>query len=275
MEQLEQILRRREPGLLVSVRSADEALVALAGGADVIDVKEPLRGPLGAADRQTIADVVHAVDGRAPVTAAAGELVDLLPLVAANFLDPMPPGVSLVKIGLAQCDTLNDWRLHWQRAVAAFQHPRGGPRTLPVAVIYADWKAAATPRPELIHNAALEFGCSVILVDTWNKSAGDLFDHWPLKDLDSFVDRVRRSGLTVVLAGSLTSANLLAAAELRPHLVAVRGAACDFGRNGAVSQKRVKNLRKVLKSAPATDIWHASASGKLPESVPVRDKEFS
>ena len=33
--------------LLVSVRSAEEAEIALAGGADVIDVKEPRRGALG------------------------------------------------------------------------------------------------------------------------------------------------------------------------------------------------------------------------------------
>ena len=35
---------------LVSVRSPEEALAALEGGADLIDVKEPSRGPLGAAD---------------------------------------------------------------------------------------------------------------------------------------------------------------------------------------------------------------------------------
>ncbi len=35
--------------LLVSVRSADEALSALKGGAAVIDVKDPDRGPLGLA----------------------------------------------------------------------------------------------------------------------------------------------------------------------------------------------------------------------------------
>ena len=34
--------------LLVSVVSADEARRALAGGADIIDVKDPREGPLGA-----------------------------------------------------------------------------------------------------------------------------------------------------------------------------------------------------------------------------------
>ena len=55
------------PGLLVSVRSAAEAITALEAGADVIDVKEPSRGALGAADCETIAAVVRAVAGRAPL----------------------------------------------------------------------------------------------------------------------------------------------------------------------------------------------------------------
>ena len=60
--------------LLVSVRSAAEAEAALRGGADVIDVKEPGRGPLGRADDAVIADVVRLVAGRRPVSAALGEL---------------------------------------------------------------------------------------------------------------------------------------------------------------------------------------------------------
>src|SRR5207244_7336185 len=42
--------KRTMTGLLVSVRSAAEAETALAGGADVVDVKEPRRGALGPAD---------------------------------------------------------------------------------------------------------------------------------------------------------------------------------------------------------------------------------
>ena len=45
--------------LLVSVRNALEAEVALAGGAHVIDVKEPSHGSLGRADEATLAEVVR------------------------------------------------------------------------------------------------------------------------------------------------------------------------------------------------------------------------
>ena len=62
--------------LLVSVRDASEALAALAGGADIIDVKEPTRGSLGMADGDAVAGVVEAVGERVPVSAALGELCE-------------------------------------------------------------------------------------------------------------------------------------------------------------------------------------------------------
>jgi uncharacterized protein (UPF0264 family) len=256
MENIEQLLRPQRPGLLVSVRSADEALVALAGGADVIDVKEPNRGPLGAADRKVIANVLRAIDSRAPVTAAAGELVDLMATPSNNSCMPMPAGVSLAKIGLSQCGKLNNWQRHWHLTTAAL-------RAQPVAVVYADWQAATSPSPDEIHSTALDIGCRVVLIDTWDKTSGSLFDHWPLEELRFFVDRVRRSGnFMIVLAGSLTGANLLRAAELQPNLVAVRGAACDTGRTSTVSQKRVSKLRMLLESASTTSDWHETSSGQ-------------
>src|SRR5688572_22177610 len=97
---------RSSPGLLVSVRSAEEAVAALAGGADVIDVKEPNRGPLGAADPQTIAEIVRVVRGRVPVTAAAGELLDAGERGATRPVESLLSGVSLFKIGLRGCRDL-------------------------------------------------------------------------------------------------------------------------------------------------------------------------
>ena len=57
------------PGLLVSVRTADEVAAALDGGADLIDVKEPAKGPLAPAEAEVVAAVIDAVDGKVPVSA--------------------------------------------------------------------------------------------------------------------------------------------------------------------------------------------------------------
>ncbi len=222
------------PGLLVSVQSADEALTVLAGGADVIDVKQPSRGSLGAADLATIADVVRAVAGRAPVTAAAGELRDW---PADAWPHPAPAGVAMVKIGLAGCAAIVGWPARWRDAIAALAG-----NAQPVAVVYADWQAAAAPEPRRVLAEAVALGCPALLVDTWDKSSGTLLDHWPQNELREFVRQVRDQHIAPVLAGSLSGDALAAVARLGPRFVAVRGAVCDTGRTGRLSLQRVQRV---------------------------------
>src|SRR5260370_38116743 len=62
--------------LLVSVASATEALAALAGGADVIDAKDPLAGALGAVPIAVLTEIHAAVGGAHPVNAAIGDAAD-------------------------------------------------------------------------------------------------------------------------------------------------------------------------------------------------------
>lgn len=234
------------PGLLVSVRDPSEALAALAGGAHVIDVKEPNRGSLGAADGATIAAVVRAVEGRVPVTAAAGELIDM----TGTTLTPMPEGLSLFKIGLAGCRAMPNWIGNWKKTIDALW-PHHHAAKHPVAVVYADWQTANAPQPVEILQAAVDLGCPALLIDTWDKSSGSLFEHWPADELNAFLNSVRVHKLTLVLAGSLTGESFNAAAKLLPDLLAVRTAACDAGRGGTVSRDRVAALRAAIFRANA------------------------
>jgi dihydroneopterin aldolase len=59
---------------LASVRDAAEAEMALACGADIIDLKDPSQGALGAVSLDAIASTVRCVAGRAPVSATIGDL---------------------------------------------------------------------------------------------------------------------------------------------------------------------------------------------------------
>jgi uncharacterized protein (UPF0264 family) len=238
------LMRREERGrvgLLVSVRSAAEARNALAGGADVIDVKEPSRGPLGAADATTIEEVIVAVNGQTPITAAAGELADHIarPSWSGNF--EIPCGLALFKIGLAECAEKTDWRGPFQRFID--QHA-GGP--LPCAVAYADWRAAGSIAPNAVLQAGIASGCRALLVDTWDKSAGTVFDLWKARELAAMIAEARGHGLTVALAGSLSLRSIPEAAALGPDFVAVRAAACEGKRTGVVSARRVAALREAL-----------------------------
>src|SRR5260370_21544292 len=116
-------------GLLVSVRSAAEALRALGGGATLIDGKEPDNGSLGRAADRVIAEVVAVVAGRCPVSAALGELID-------DGGDALPAGLAFVKWGLAGHGP-GTWRA---RLDARRDFGAEG-----VAVAYADWQGARAP----------------------------------------------------------------------------------------------------------------------------------
>jgi len=245
-----------KPGLLVSVRNAAEARAALAGGADIIDVKEPNRGSLGAANIETISEIVRAVDGRAVVSAAMGELAERRESQNGARGNWVPEGVSLFKLGLARCGAIHDWQSRWQEVTAAMisQGPTAEPQA--VAVVYADWRAAQGPPPSDVLNLAIQNECPALLIDTWNKSGGELFDHWPAEELESFLATVRSQNIAVVLAGSLTGKSIARAARLAPDMVAVRTAACEGGRQGTVAENKVRELKTAIQTANENIAFH-------------------
>jgi len=59
--------------LLVSVAHADEVEAALAGGADIVDAKDPLRGALGAVSPSVLGAIARALGGRRPLSVALGD----------------------------------------------------------------------------------------------------------------------------------------------------------------------------------------------------------
>ena len=86
--------------LLVSVANAAEASAALAGGADLIDAKDPAAGALGAVSPQVFRDIHASVAGERPVTAALGDAAGekQIERAATAFAGA---GARLVKIGFA------------------------------------------------------------------------------------------------------------------------------------------------------------------------------
>lgn len=226
------------PGLLVSVRDAVEAEVAVDAGAALIDVKEPRRGALGAADRETIERVVEAVAGRLPVSVALGELLE-----EAAAIEPagVPAGVNFAKVGLSGCAAVADWQARLATLVTAL------PRDVQsVAVIYADWKAAAAPAPDEVLSAAADLDCAAVLIDTFDKSSGNLFAHWSVDQLAEVVDAIRSVAPLSVVAGALDIESLDRALASGADYVAVRGAACLNGRSGTVDGDCVRQLVESL-----------------------------
>src|SRR4029077_11119555 len=93
-------LARQMTLFLASVRDEAEAAIALLACADIIDLKEPRRGALGALDRDTTRSIVSFVGGRAPVSATIGDLPMHVETVGAAVLEKAACGVDYVKFGL-------------------------------------------------------------------------------------------------------------------------------------------------------------------------------
>jgi uncharacterized protein (UPF0264 family) len=227
-------------GLLISVRDAAEAEIALAGGSDFVDVKEPLRGALGSADPRVWQGVLRIVGGRVPTSAALGELLD----DSTYKCIAQCRGFTYAKLGLAGCGRMRDWRTRWRDAIVCL--PAG---VQPVAVIYADHENAISPTPDDILREAKAAGCAAILVDTFDKSRGGLLDYLTKSDITTIVEACRRDGLVCVLAGSLTSESIKQLLPLAPDFVGVRGAACAGSRTGRLDLGRVKSLTRLVHSA--------------------------
>jgi uncharacterized protein (UPF0264 family) len=220
-------------GLLVSVRNGDEARLAIEAGVDVLDVKEPARGSLGAADAATIAEIAGIAAGRAPLSVALGELITL----ADDELTSFPAeGVRYAKLGLSRCAGHN-WATRWVAWAEAL--PQG---TSPVAVVYADASIAGSPPEEEILPVAARHGAAAVLVDTFAKQAGSLLTHWNADRLERFLASARQVSLPVVLAGSLSLPQIIELLPLDPWLVAVRGAACRAGRESPLDFDRLRQL---------------------------------
>jgi uncharacterized protein (UPF0264 family) len=224
--------------LLVSVRNGREARSALAGGAGVIDVKEPARGALGAANPAVWREVAALVAARIPVSAALGELYDLeRPDDALTQLATQAGPLALAKVGLAGAAQHHAWIDKWRELRAALPAA-----TALVAVAYADWQCCAAPDPWSVYDQCIGDGCRHLLIDTCDKSRGWLLDHLPLAVLSALVARARADGVTVVLAGSITRANLAKVLTAAPHYVGVRGAVCRGGRTGTIEAALVREL---------------------------------
>ena len=75
--------------LLASVTGPDEAALMLAHGADIIDLKDPSNGALGALAPDVVRATVAAIHGRRPVSAVTGNLpMEPEVIVAARWRPP-------------------------------------------------------------------------------------------------------------------------------------------------------------------------------------------
>src|SRR5688572_28167249 len=135
--------------LLVSVRTVAEVGPALAGGADILDAKEPDRGSLGAVATGRLVQILGRVPLEHPCSIALGDVTDphaLIQVIPAPKLlrRQSPVYLKLDFAGVRSPETVS-------RVIeGAVISVAGLPSARIVAVAYADAERAGTLHPMLI-----------------------------------------------------------------------------------------------------------------------------
>jgi uncharacterized protein (UPF0264 family) len=229
--------------LLVSVRSAHEAMRAVAAGADIIDVKEPARGSLGRADALVWKEVAQVLPPGLPLSVALGELNEWVRPHQTVLSAEAWRRISFRKLGLAGAGP--KWRSAWRDLRLGLDGEQGPAW---VAVAYADWRSASAPDPYAVLEMASETPSVVgVMLDTWSKAE-------PFRVNAAWIDwahQARDAKLSLAIAGGLVRHTLPGLAAIAPDVVGVRGAVCRGGRRqGDLDPRRVAELAKAVAALP-------------------------
>ncbi len=150
--------------LLISVTSVEEAKLALIHGADIIDLKDPSSGALGALSLPIIQAVLTLVDGKKPVSATIGDLAMQPELIIPAVEALVALKVDFIKIGFFPNDDY--------QAVLKNLQPIAVTGVNLIAVLFAEYQY------EVDLMAVLKkYGFIGVMLDTAQKNGLSLFDN--------------------------------------------------------------------------------------------------
>ena len=214
--------------LLASVKSLHEARLALACGVDIIDLKDPEAGVLGALPPDTVARVVRMVDRRCKVSATLGDLPMQPKILCETAAQFAATGVDFIKVGFF-CAAKD--------CIAAL----AGKARL-IAVLFVD----RSPDFKLLADFA-DAGFAGVMLDTAGKTNGNLCSQMDAPALQEFIQRAQALGLVTGLAGSLRLADIPDLIKLGPDYLGFRGALCaETVRSRGLEASRVSALRNAI-----------------------------
>jgi uncharacterized protein (UPF0264 family) len=233
--------------LLVSPKDEAEAIEAAAGGADIIDVKNPVEGSLGANFPWIIRRIREIVPREIEVSATIGDVPNLPGTASLAALGAASAGADYIKVGLSGPRSVDEAIYLMSSAVRAVRE--FDPAVKVVAAAYADWERAGTIDPFSIPEVAKRSGSNVAMIDTKIKDGKHLFDFLSRNDLNLFVNMSHEMGLSAALAGSLQKEDMPVLAKLNVDIIGVRKAACEgIDRiSGQISRLKVRELVNMIR----------------------------
>jgi len=230
--------------LMISVVSSEEASAALSGGAEILDVKNPAEGSLGANFPHIIREIRALAPEAVRVSAAIGDMPHLPGTAALAALGAASCKVDYVKVGLLGPKN-PDQAIYLLKAVK--QALGEFPDTAIIAAGYADAQRAGTLDPSLLPRIARRAGMAGCLLDTYIKDGRHLFDFLDTNTLHAMAEEMHSSGMLFAIAGSLHAEDLPVARDLGADIVGVRTAVCrDNQRTSRLDPERVRALHRII-----------------------------
>jgi uncharacterized protein (UPF0264 family) len=235
--------------LLISPKNETEAAEAIAGGANIIDVKNPKEGTLGANFPWVIKRIRQITPKGIEVSCTLGEVPNLPGSMALAALGAATTGVDYIKAGLCGLKTPEEAVYLMRNVVKAAKD--FNPSIKVVVSGYADAGRIGTVDPLLIPEVAHKAQADVAMIDTAIKDGKSLFTFLTMPQLRRFVDMAHSYDLKAALAGSLKKEDLPVVYSLGADVVGLRGAACSLSDrvNGRITKEKVQELVDIVKHA--------------------------
>jgi uncharacterized protein (UPF0264 family) len=226
----------------------EEALEAIEGGADIIDVKNPKEGSLGANFPWVIQDIRKITPKEMHVSATLGDIPYKPGTVSLAAAGAVVSGADYIKVGLygtRNYDEALEVMENVVKSVRTFDN-----NALIVASGYADAHRIGAVDPMEIPRVAADAGADLAMLDTAIKDGKTLFDFMDKDKLQEFNNMIHDYGLKSALAGSIKKDQLQLLYEIGCDVVGIRGAACSGGdRNtGSIDRDAVLGLKNMIEN---------------------------
>ncbi|HTX61804.1 MAG TPA: (5-formylfuran-3-yl)methyl phosphate synthase [Methanobacterium sp.] len=232
--------------LLISPINTEEAQEAILGGADIIDVKNPKEGSLGANFPWVIRSIRELTPEDMLVSATLGDVPYKPGTVSLAAAGAVVSGADYIKVGLYGTSNYTQAREVMKNVVKTVKDFNDD--ILVVASGYADAHRVGAVDPMEIPRVAADSGADLAMVDTAVKDGKTLFDFMDEVAIEKFTSQTHEYGLKNALAGSVKEDQLKTLYKLDCDVVGIRGAACTGGdRNrGSIHRDAVKRLKELV-----------------------------
>ncbi len=220
-------------GMLASVTSIEEAQLVLNEDVDIIDLKNPEQGALGALKTHVVSAIVESIAGASITSATIGDIEPNDKMLYELIVSMANTGVDYVKVGLFG-DYANECFIEVLNQ-AARQNIKI------IVVLFAENFASLTSFEHLMKS-----DISGVMLDTKNKTDKNLLSLLDYQELDEFIRLAKSHGLVTGLAGSLRYEDITTLLDLEADYLGFRGALCS--ENDRVKSIETKNISKIRKA---------------------------